>query len=174
MILADDDLRRLMRAGQRGDKACYAAALKASAHWLGCFFRKRIAPAMVDDLVQETLASLHVKRASYDSARPFYPWLAAIARYRWIDQLRRLERAPEALLDREPAVPSDEEPILSRLSIERLMMHLTQAQASAITLTRIEGLSIKEVASLTGQSESLVKVNVFRGLKKLAALVESE
>ena len=41
-------------------------------------------------------------------------------------------------------------------------------------LTRIEGRSVKETSRITGQSESLVKVNVHRGLKTLAKLVESE
>lgn len=37
---------------------------------------------------------------------------------------------------------------------------------------KIEGLSVTEAAIKTGQSESLVKVNIHRGLRKLSALVE--
>lgn len=174
MILGEDDIRRLMSAGQRGDRKAYRACLSAASDWLGRFFARRIAPHMVDDLVQETLMSLHAKRASYDAERPFYPWLAAIARYRWIDQLRKLERLPDEDVDAVPSVESDEEPVLSRLSLDRLMTHIPQRQAQAITLTKIEGRSIRETAQMTGQSESLVKVNIHRGLKKLATLVESE
>lgn len=174
MILAEEDMCRLMAMGQRGDKQAYRAALLAATHWLQRFFARRIAPHMVDDLVQDTLISLHVKRASYDAARPFYPWLAAIARYRWIDLLRKLERMPMEQLDAVPSVESVEEPVLSRLSLDRLLVNIPQGQAQAITLTKIEGRSIRETALITGQSESLVKVNIHRGLKKLAALVESE
>ena len=41
-------------------------------------------------------------------------------------------------------------------------------------LARSKGVwfSIAEAAERTGQSESLVKVNIHRGLKKLSALVE--
>ncbi|WP_265570338.1 sigma-70 family RNA polymerase sigma factor [Sphingomicrobium nitratireducens] len=174
MILTDDDLRRLMARAQDGDRPSYRAALAAARDWLVRYYTRRIAPDMVDDLVQDTLLALHAKRATYDATRPFYPWLAAIARYRWIDTLRKLERAPQTIEDEDIAVRSDEEPVLARLSLERLMTHLSPTQASCITLAKVEGRSIAETAEITGQSIAAVKVNIHRGLKKLAALVESE
>jgi len=173
MILRDDDCRRLMAKAQQGDKAAYRALLGAARDWLLKYFARRIAPQLADDLVQETLISLHSKRASFDPSRPFYPWLAAIARYRWIDALRKIRRTEE-LHEADAGIESSEDAILSRLSLDALLDHLPPAQANAIMLTRIEGRSIEETAEATGQSPSLVKVNVHRGLKKLAALVESE
>ncbi len=174
MIADDTSLSRLMALAQDGDVAAYRAVLEACKRWLARFFSGRIAPALVDDLVQETLASLHHKRASYDPARPFLPWLAAIARYRWVDQLRQTYRAELVTLEDIHAVDSDEAELIARISIDRLLQLLPTAQARAITLVKIEGLSIAEAARLSGQSEPLVKVNIHRGLKKLAALVESE
>ena len=58
------------------------------------------------------------------------------------------------------------------MSLERLFVHLPDRQVEVIELVKIEGLSIAEAAERTGQSESLVKVNIHRGLKKLSALVE--
>jgi RNA polymerase sigma factor (sigma-70 family) len=173
MILRDEDCSRLMGLAQAGDRAAYRAVLGGCRDWLLPYFARRIAPHMVDDLIQETLISLHRKRASYDPSRLFYPWLAAIARYRWIDALRRLTNAEE-LHEADAIVENEEDAILARLSLDSLMGRLPPAQASAITLTRVEGRSITEAARISGQSESLVKVNVHRGLKKLAALVESE
>ena len=173
MILRDDDCRRLMGKAQLGDTAAYRALLAAARDWLARYFARRIAPQMVDDLIQETLISLHAKRASYDPTRPFYPWLAAIARYRWIDALRKLTRTEE-LHEADAETDSAEDAILSRLSLDKLLDRLPPAQANVIMLTRIEGRSIEEAARISGQSPSLVKVNVHRGLKKLAALVESE
>ena len=69
---------------------------------------------------------------------------------------------------------SEEDGIAARISLERLFGHLPVAQALVIRLVKIEGLSIAEAADRTGQSEPLVKVNIHRGLKRLAALVESE
>jgi RNA polymerase sigma-70 factor (ECF subfamily) len=167
-------LARLMALSQQGDKQAYAALLVACQHWLRSYYNRRIAPAGLDDLVQETLIALHTKRASWDPARPFLPWLAAIARYRWVDHLRRLYRTGSQELHEE-FIGSDEEPaIAARISLARLLGLLPPAQERAIALVKIEGLSIAEASAATGQSESLVKVNIHRGLKKLALLIEKE
>jgi len=173
MILADADCRLLMDKAQGGDAAAYRALLGGCRDWLLRYYARRIVPQMFDDLVQDTLVSLHSKRASFDAARPFYPWLAAIARYRWIDALRK-QTLTEELHESSAAVEHAEEAILSRLSLDSLLTCLPKAQASAIMLTKVEGRSVQETARICGQSEALVKVNVHRGLKKLAALVESE
>jgi DNA-directed RNA polymerase specialized sigma subunit, sigma24 homolog len=62
--------------------------------------------------------------------------------------------------------------VIARVSLDRLFAHLPVKQAEAIELVKIEGLSIEEASARSGQSASLVKVNIHRGLKKLAALVE--
>ena len=61
---------------------------------------------------------------------------------------------------------------MARISLRRLFRTLTPAQVAAIELVKIEGQSISEAAARTGQSESAVKVNIHRGLRKLSALVE--
>jgi RNA polymerase sigma factor (sigma-70 family) len=169
----DDLLRRSMALALAGDKAAYHLVLVESGKWLAGYFRCRVAPQMIDDLVQETLVSVHSKRQSFDPSRPYLPWLAAIARYRWVDALRRMrdtdELDPEAV-----ASDADDGQVIAKLSLGRLLSHLPAAQANAIVLTRIEGRSVEEAARICGQSESLVKVNVHRGLRRLTALVESE
>ncbi len=167
-------LARLMRLSQAGDKQAYAALLEACQRWLRTYYARRIAPSQLDDLVQETLIALHTKRASWDASRPFLPWLAAIARYRWVDHLRRLYRTDAQELHEELIGTDDEPAVAARISLDRLLALLPPAQERAIALVRIEGLSIAEAAEKTGQSESLVKVNIHRGLKKLAAIIEKE
>jgi RNA polymerase sigma-70 factor (ECF subfamily) len=170
----ESTLARLMTLSQAGDKHAYAALLDACQRWLRGYYSRRIAPSQLDDLVQETLIALHTKRASWDSTRPFLPWLAAIARYRWVDHLRRLYRADEHEL-REELIGTDDEPaIAARISLGHLLGLLPEPQARAITLVKIEGLGIAEAAAVTGQSESLVKVNIHRGLKKLAHMIERD
>ncbi len=173
MRMDEPSLARLMAASQRGDRAAYRALLGDCRIWLARYFARRIAPHAVDDLVQETLVSMHRKLATWDSGRPFLPWLAAIARYRWIDMLRR-QRDEAELGDNDAAVRAEDEAVHARLSLDRLLGLLPAGQAQAITLVKIEGASIAEAARISGQSESLVKVNIHRGLKKLAGLVESE
>ena len=173
MKVDDDSLRRAMARALAGDKAAYRHLLEQSRRWLLGYCRRRVPPHMIEDLVQETLTSVHAKRQSFDTERPYLPWLAAIARYRWVDALRKM-RDTDELNPEEVASDADDGGVVARLSLERLLAHLPAGQANAIVLTRIEGRSIAEAARITGQSESLVKVNVHRGLKKLAALVESE
>lgn len=172
---ADDaTLARLMARAQDGDGQSYRLVLEASRDWLRRYYARRIAPDAIDDLIQEVLVSLHSKRATFDPSRPFLPWLAAIARYRWVDALRRSYRAAEDSLVAEPATEADAEELAARISLDRLLSFLPEGQVAAIRAVKIEGLSIAEAASRCGQSEPLVKVNIHRGLRRLAALVESE
>ena len=71
------------------------------------------------------------------------------------------------------ADPADEN-VTAKISLDRLLGMIPPKQADVISLVRIEGLSIVEAAARTGQSESLVKVNIHRGLRKMSALIESE
>lgn len=170
----DHSLARLMALAQEGDQHAYRTVLVECQRWLARYFARRIAPSSIDDLVQDTLVSLHRKRASYDPTRPFLPWLAAIARFRWVDQLRKTYRADETELNEELTADPHDPAIMAKISIDRLLALLPDGQANAIRLVKIDGLSIIEAAAKAGQSEPLVKVNIHRGLKRLAALIESE
>ena len=174
MRMDEASLQRLMALAQQGDAMAYRSVLVSCQHWLLRYYSGRILPAQVDDLVQDTLASLHAKRASYDASRPFLPWLAAIARYRWVDQLRRIYRAKEDELHEDLIGDSEEESIAARISLDRLLDLIPERQAHVIRLVKIDGHSVAEAALRSGQSEPLVKVNIHRGLKKLSALIESE
>ena len=173
MIADEPSMAHMMAAAQRGDREMYRVLLGEVQLWLARYFRKRVPPAQLDDLVQEVMMAVHAKRATWDPTRAFYPWLAAIARYRWVDHLRKVYRSAEDELgDHDAAEDSEEEAVMARMSLERLFVHLPDRQVEVIELVKIEGLSIAEAAERTGQSESLVKVNIHRGLKKLSALVE--
>ncbi|MGL6043952.1 MAG: sigma-70 family RNA polymerase sigma factor [Sandaracinobacteroides sp.] len=171
MTADEATLARLMAQSQDGDRQAYRQLLELVDSLLRRTFRRRIAEHSLDDLVQETLMSLHHKRATWDLGRPFLPWLMAIARYRWVDQLRRgYAVATSTLL--EPDLPDGSEAALAPFGCERLLQMLPPGQADAIRCTRIEGLSTQQAAERLGQSESLVKVNVHRGMRKLSLLVE--
>ncbi|BDI61993.1 sigma-70 family RNA polymerase sigma factor [Qipengyuania nanhaisediminis] len=173
MIADEPTLARLMKAAQAGDKAAANVLLTEVAVWLERYFRRRAASDAIEDLVQEVLIAVHAKRASWDPQRPFLPWLAAIARYRWIDHLRKAYRhQTREVADNDAIAASEEDVVLARVSLDRLFVALPSKQAEAIELVKIGGLTIREASEKTGQSESLVKVNIHRGLKKLAAMVE--
>jgi RNA polymerase sigma factor (sigma-70 family) len=168
----DTSLSRLMALSQAGDSAAYRIVLSECQRWLARYYNGRIAPHQIDDLVQDTMLSLHTKRATYDATRPFLPWLAAIARYRWVDQLRRTYRAKETELEPDMIADPVSGDITARVSLARLLDKIPERQAHVIRLVKIDGYTVAEAALRTGQSEPLVKVNIHRGLKKLATLCE--
>ena len=173
MIADEPTFARLMAAAQNGDKSCANVLLSEVGLWLERYFRRRVPPHQIDDLVQEVLIAFYTKRSTWDPTRPFLPWLAAIARYRWVDHLRKVYKHDgKELMEDDAVEDSEEEVVLARVSLDRLLGQLPDKQARVIEMVKITGLSIREAAEKTGQSESLVKVNIHRGLKKLATLVE--
>ena len=80
MVADEPTFARLMMATQDGDKAAANVLLAEAGVWLERYFKRRIPPHAIDDLVQEVLIALYTKRASWDPARPFLPWMDAIAR----------------------------------------------------------------------------------------------
>ncbi len=174
MIANEETMQILMVKAQGGDKQCYSSLLTECEKWLRRYYARKINPAAIDDLVQETLISLHRKRASYDPTKAFLPWLAAIGRYRWIDSLRKIYRHEHDQLYEEMVADPQDGDVTAKVSLERLLGMIPPKQAEVISLVKIEGLSIHEAAAMTGQSESLVKVNIHRGLKKLSSMVETE
>jgi RNA polymerase sigma-70 factor (ECF subfamily) len=166
--------RRLMIAAQAGDREAYRTLLAGLSSWLAVFLRRRVAPVSLDDLVQDVLIAVHTKRHTYDPGQPFMPWVQAIARYKWIDFLRQQTRRGEVELSEflESAERADDGTAVK--DVARLLARLPPAQAAAIRLVRLEGLSVAEAARKAGQSEAQVKVNVHRGLLRLARYVAEE
>ncbi len=168
-----DKWQSQMRAALGGDAAAYRALLNALRPWLVSYFRRRLKGADSEDLVQMTLLSLHEKRHTYDPASPFLPWIAAVARHKLIDYVRKsgkrvhVELDDDIVGDDSGGLPVD----LARRDVEVLLAQLPKDQARIISLHKLQELSIDEVSATTGKSASAVKVAIHRGLKKLQALV---
>lgn len=164
----------MMAAAQVGDAHVYKTLLAELALWLRRYYARRLPLTMTEDAVQEVLLAIHEKRHTYDPGRPFGPWLAAIARYKWIDRLRSLKADATEPLDENIGVPDHEDAVVAGLTFEKLLAELKTPQAEAIKLVKINGLSVEEAAKASGQSVSLVKVNIHRGLKRLANIVKAD
>ncbi len=161
-----------MAAAQGGDAAAYRRLLSGIQPWLSRYYARRLPPGIVEDAVQDALVAIHTKRHTYDPARPFGPWLSAVARHKWIDRLRSMGRNQTDMLNEDIAVQDHESAITSANVLARLLGGLKPAQAEAIRLVKLQGFSIEEASSLTGQSESLVKVNIHRGLARLSREIQ--
>lgn len=162
----------LMRASQAGDQRAYRDLLQQLRPWLLSYFRRRLKGNDGEDLVQMTLLSLHTKRHTYDSTAPFMPWIAAVARHKLIDHVRRTGRHVQVELDEDLVGDGGDLPAdLARRDVEVLLKQLPKEQARIIGMHKLKELSVEEVSAATGKSPSAVKVAVHRGLKKLQALV---
>ena len=172
-------LKPLWLRAQAGDEVAYRQALQLLAGRLRAYLRRRLValPDEVEDLVQETLLALHLQRGTYDPTLPVSAWAVAIARHKLVDLWRRRGRRDdlhEAIDDvDERLLASEPEEAGTRRDLQALLEALPPAQQQAIVLTKLQGLSVAEAATRTGASESAIKVQVHRGLKRLAALVRA-
>jgi RNA polymerase sigma-70 factor, ECF subfamily len=82
----------LMRMALAGDQLAYQRLLLAVAPHIRGVARRclpQAGSADVEDIVQETLLAVHLKRTTWDPSLPFLPWLNAVARHKAIDAIRR-------------------------------------------------------------------------------------
>jgi RNA polymerase sigma-70 factor (ECF subfamily) len=163
---------RLMAAALAGDAHAYRSLLVELVPWLRRYYRRRVPPMMAEDLVQDVLLAIHEKRHTYDPSRPFGPWLAAIARHKWIDRIRSMKWQSTEPLDENFGTPDHENSVVAETTLTQMLGRLRPAQAQVIRMVKIEGYSLEDASRATGQSVALVKVNIHRGLKRLASAVQ--
>jgi RNA polymerase sigma-70 factor, ECF subfamily len=175
----EPELRALMVAGLDGDAAAHRVLLTKVSALLRGYFKGRLArigrdAADAEDLVQETLISIHTRRHTYDRSHLLTPWVFAIARYRLIDYLRRTNSSATALpLEEAEDVPvqGEQDAADSHLDLDKLFAELTPKTRQAIQLVKLDGLSVAEAAARAGMSQSAIKVSVHRGLRALSMLI---
>jgi RNA polymerase sigma factor (sigma-70 family) len=165
---------RLMAAGQRGDNSAYEQLLREIDHWLSRYYARRLPHAAAEDARQNVLLAIHAKRLTYAPSRAFGAWVLAIARYKWIDRIRDASRYAFLPLHDDIPIEDHEGTVISNATVDDLLGLLKPAQAKAIRLVKLKGLSVAHASGITGQSVALVKINIHRGLRKLATLVSSE
>jgi RNA polymerase sigma-70 factor (ECF subfamily) len=159
-----------MVAAQGGESQAYEKLLRELDAWLRRYYARRLPRPAAEDARQDALLAIHAKRHAYAPSKPFGPWVAAIARYKWIDHVRDASRFAALSLHDEIPIEDRSEAAISAVAVDDLLSRLKPAQARVIRLVKLEGVSIECASGATGQSAALVKVNIHRGLKKLAAL----
>ena len=161
-----------MVAAQGGHGGAYRRLLGEISEWLERYFQRRLPPGDVDDAVQETLLAIHRRRHTYDPRYPLGPWLAAIAKNKWVDQLRSLSRRPVGELSEDMPVEDHEAAVISSSVLASLLEQLSPAQARAILLVKVQGFSVEDASRQSGLSPSAVKMNIHRGLARLTSIIE--
>lgn len=175
----EDRLRRLLLDGLSGQGAAYQLFLKELSAHLRAFLRRRLTrfPDEVEDLVQECLLAVHNQRHTYDPAYPVSAWVQAIAKYKLADLWRRTgqDLLADPLDDEIDLFSSaDTDAAEARRDLNKLLAELPDRHRLPIVHVKLEGLSVKEAAQMTGMSESAIKIGVHRGLKALAARIRGD
>ncbi len=170
-----------MRAAVDGDAQAYHRFLTAVTPRLRAMAKRRCdqlgAPVSeAEDVVQEVLLAVHLKRGTWDSSRPIGPWLSTIVRNKLIDSLRRRGRHVSVPIDDVIDLLEAEEhtDALDRLDVDRMLEQLRDPGKTIVRSISVEGASVRETADRLKMTEGAVRVALHRALKALAALYRSE
>jgi RNA polymerase sigma-70 factor (ECF subfamily) len=182
MTTDEIDLKTLMLASLEGHAASHRALLSRLSGRLRAYYRGKLArigrgAAEAEDLVQEAILAIHLKRHTYDPTEPLTPWVHAIARYKLIDFLRRTRTSlADVPIGEADAIAAHDDNVdaESTFDIGRLMERLPKNMRCSIEAVKLDGLSIAEAAVRCRISESGVKMSIHRGLKTLAAMIARE
>jgi RNA polymerase sigma-70 factor, ECF subfamily len=177
----DEEWTGLMQAAVAGDGDAYHRLLKAVTPVLRAAARRGLARAgqpidQSEDIVQDILLAVHLKRHTWDVNAPFAPWLFAIARNKLIDTLRRRGRRifvdiddfAETLADTPPA------PSVAAVEVAAQLQTLPQRQREVLQSIAVEASSIKQTAAKFSMSEGAVRVALHRALSSLTAKLREQ
>ncbi len=169
-----------MTAAQAGDRGAYTRLLREITPLVRAMLRRYCSHQQdIEEMVQETLLTLHRVRQTYDPKRPFSPWLGAIAARRGIDGLRRRTRVARHEISAElesyetfadPSANIDVESVRAAGEVEELLKGLPPKQRAALEAVKLKEMSLLEASAASGQSVAALKVNTHRALKTLRAL----
>lgn len=171
----DLEWSELMQAAMGGDETSYRRLLTDLAKTLRAVVRRQLsnfgaAANDVEDVVQEVLLAIHLKRHTWDQTKPIGPWIMAIARNRMIDDLRRKGRRTEVpiegLIDQLEA--GGQEDAIHAHDVNRVLSGLKGRNREIVQALTIDGHTAQDVAKRLGMTEVAVRVSLHRSLKSLA------
>ncbi len=159
---------RLVDAAQQGDRAAFAELYVAYARMVHGILLARVPRADVDDLAQDVFLQAMQRLRALRDAAAFGGWLAAIARNRAADHIRRAPRLTE-LPDEVGTSDHDQTEALAVLAV---IQTLPEAYRETLVLRLVEGMTGPEIAARTGLTPASVRVNLHRGMKQLRERLE--
>ncbi len=172
---AGDSWEDLMRASLAGDQNAYRSLLVAITPYIRVVVRRvadRGSSAVavdVEDVVQEVLLAIHLKRHTWDQTLPLIPWLGAVTRHKTIDAFRRLGGRVMAPIDDFAEVlaePVRAEPGLG--DAERMLSALSDRDQRIVRAIKMDERSAADVGRELGMTEGAVRVALHRALQALS------
>ena len=169
------NLDRWMERNQQADPEAPAALVAALSPALLRFFRSQVASReRADDLLQETWLRIHRVRHTYRPGEPVLPWIYAIARRVRVDGYRRTRRITlhEIVMEVLPERPAPVEPRDLLPAFDTLVAALPESQREVVTMLKVGGLSLEEVARATSSTVGGVKQKAHRAYERLRKLLQ--
>jgi RNA polymerase sigma-70 factor (ECF subfamily) len=169
------DLDRWMERYQQADLEAAVALIHALSPSLLRYFSSQTGSReKADDLLQETWLRIHRVRHTYRPGEPVMPWVYAIAKRVRIDGYRKARRITrhEVLMDSLPERPLETEQRAAPLTFDELVSALSESQREVITMLKVGGLSLEEVARATSSTLGAVKQKAHRAYGRLRQLLQ--
>lgn len=171
------DLEILLRAANSGDSAAYQRFLSTITPVLRGVIRAKgaaLGEAACEDILQEVLLAIHLKRGTWQTGTAVRPWLYAIARYKVVDAFRSrgrriivpIEEFAETLVADVGPDPTE------AMDMDKMIGMLDGRSAEIVRRIGIEGASAAEAGLAMSMTEGAVRVALHRALKTLSALRE--
>ena len=171
----ENEWSQLMRAAINGDGAAYQKLLNELSRVLRASVRRGLGgaalqPSDAEDVVQEVVLAIHLKRHTWDQSKPIGPWIMAIRRNKMIDEIRRRGRRTEVpiegMLDFLEAGGQDD--AIHAYDAGRVLNGLKGKNRDIVQAIAIDGHTAKDVAKRLGMTEIAVRVSLHRSLKTLS------
>jgi RNA polymerase sigma-70 factor (ECF subfamily) len=150
------------------------------------FFRQR---AQVEEAAQEAFLKAYTQLSSFEGRGSFEGWLVRITTNLCLNMIRSAKRRPESTvadltenesewLENQLADVSiarhdaTERGIVAADLAEKVLSQMSADDRMVLTLVDGDEVPVKDVAEMTGWSESKVKVQAFRARRKMRKAVE--
>ncbi|RGP36595.1 sigma-70 family RNA polymerase sigma factor [Pseudotabrizicola alkalilacus] len=167
----------LLAAANAGDARAYAEFLKAVTPVLRGIVRakgRNLGDAGCEDVLQEVLLALHLRRHTWDSSAPVRPWLYAITRHKIVDAFRARGRKIDLPIDDfvDVLVAETGPDPTEAADMAKMIGMLDRRSAMIVRKIGLEGGSVAETGAALTMSDGAVRVALHRALKTLAILRE--
>jgi RNA polymerase sigma-70 factor (ECF subfamily) len=172
-----DSWETLLARANAGDGAAFGRFLTAVTPTLRAVIRARGASLPADqheDILQEVLLAIHLKRQTWRPGTPVRPWLYAVARYKVVDAFRRRGSALHLpIADFEDILPDDPAPApLTARDAESMLRQIDPRSAALVRAVAIDGQSTEDAGRDLGLTAGAARVALHRAMKRLSGIAE--
>lgn len=176
--LQQDELwEALLARANDGDGAAFARFLRAVTPSLRAVIRRRgdgLPPDLHEDILQEVLLAIHLKRQTWRRDQPVRPWLYALARYKVVDAFRRrgaaitlpIEDFADVLPEENAVVP------LSQRDAEAMLRLIDTRSAHLVRAVALDGKTADEAGETVGMTAGAARVALHRAMRRLSGLAD--